>query len=293
MPRLLSRSAREAIASRTLVPLEIVELSLTPPYTTFDLFYVRNVVAITLEGRVYTPLGFRRQPIETTSAFTVDKTTFAADDVDGRFTDLLRSAPLTGARLRLLKIFFGATTTRDEAMLLFDGYCGSPSFDGTSVTMEVRSVVGYRDTPLPNRFYSTQCGVFLGSARCGIDMTAPENQREITADVGSNVRTIRSGLLGALPNYWTAGYVEMLDGPETGVARPIRLSRSGYVTLEVPLNMDPTGRRVRVRRGCRKTKVDCNRFENLDRYKGFAEVPRTPALDRVVGRTTTGGGGGK
>lgn len=291
MARMLSRSARQAINSRALIPLEIVEVSLSPPYTAFDLFFVRNIVPVRLEGRNYAPLGFRRQTIDSTSAFSIDKTTFAADDVDGRFTDLLRGSAITGARLTLAKMFFGATTRRQDAITLFDGHCGSPTFDGRSVTMEVRSVLGHRDVLLPNRFYSAQCGVFLGSELCGIDMDAPENTRELLAEPGSNKRIVRSADLGTAPNYWTAGYVTVLDGPDLGVSRPIRSSQPGYVTLEVPLNEDPTGHRLRIKRGCRKTKVDCSRFDNLDDYQGFAEVPRTPALDRVVSRSTTGGGG--
>lgn len=275
-----------------MVAIEALEIASEAPYEVFDHFFVRNTVNLKIGDLTYMALGFERQPIETQSTFTVDRTAVKVDDVLGYFAKLSKNRPIAGMRARLRKIFVPDTTTANDAILLFDGFFGSPQFNDASVSVEIRSVLGYRDTDLPHRTYQPGCNSFLGDEWCGVDMTLPANTIYVTAQPGSHKRVIFSPDLTHASNYWIAGWVKIENGPLKGQIRPIKSSDIGYVKLEAPFEGDPTGNRIRIVRGCRKDKIDCNgRYNNGDRYSGFAEVPKTPSIDRVVATATTGGSG--
>lgn len=288
--RYLSKSALRVIKQRSMVALEVLEISTNPPYDEFDLLFVRNLVNLRIGNDDYIALGFNRQPIQTQSTFSIDRTALEIDDVLGYFAKLSKHKPMAGMRARLRKIFVPDSASAADGILLYDGFLGTPHFDDVKVSVEVRSILGYRDTDLPHRTYQPNCNSFLGDAWCGIDMSLPENTRYVTAGPGSHSRVVFSGDLDKPENYWLAGWVKVESGSMKGQVRPIKASGVGFVKLEVPFEGDPTGQIVRVVRGCRKDKIDCNgRYQNGDQYSGFAEVPKTPSIDRVVATATTGG----
>lgn len=292
MPRLLSRAARRAVRSSSLLCVDAMQVSTEPPYTVFDQNFVNDRASAVYADQRFTAFGFAIKPIETTSTYGVDKTEIEVDDVSGYWAALTAVRSVTGMRVRLLKTYPGVTTRPEEFIVLFDGFLGGPRFDGALMRVELRSILAYRDTPLPLRLYGANCPWQLGHGRCTVDMTAAENRRSFSAGSGSSRSTLVGGpVLNQPPGYWAEGYVRVLAGPNLGVVRPISSSRPGAVVVRFPFDRPLDGAVVEISRGCRKIKDDCeDRFDNLDDYGGCAEVPLTPAIDQVVSKVTSGGG---
>lgn len=296
MPRVLSKSVLDIINQASLTIVEILEISIHPPYTTFDLFFVNNLEPIVIGSQLYAPVWFQRGTAETSSSQSVDRSSIEVDNSDRFWSRFVANVPITGMRARVKKVFYGNVTSTDDCPTVFDGFLGAPSFTERSLAVEIRAPYASRTTELPNRLYSPNCGVAFGSPLCGIDITTPRNRRQFIADSGSTIyRVVHPTAFYDLPgNHFSAGYVYVLTGPMRGATRPIMASNHTTVTLLVPFPMDPTGFQIRVQTGCMKNKIECDRHANRERYRGFSEVPLTPSVDTastVV--SSSGGGGGK
>jgi hypothetical protein len=286
MPRRLSRATRRAVFSDSLIAIDGLEISTEPPYDVFDYRFVNDRLGAVYGGVVFQPVGFTLRGVESSSGQAVDRMEFEMDDVGRFWSRMTRVRSLTGMRVRAVKTYPGVTTRVADFPVLFDGYLGGPTFDGTKMKAEIRSILAYRDTIVPRRMYEPGCTRLLGDAGCGVDMDAPENYRQFSVASGSSRYEVRGGVeIGQAPGYWAEGYVRVVAGPNIGLVRPVATSVPGKITLRVPFDMAPEGAVVEVRRGCRRTKNDCDdRYDNLDNYGGFAEVPVTPAIDQVVSK---------
>ena len=281
MPRMLSRAVLQEIKKQALIPLEILEIATENPYSTFEMFFVNNLRPIIFADVTYAAVGFQRTPAEYDISTTIDRVSISIDNVAGFWTNYMKQRSITGMRARIRKIFLGITDDSENAIVIFDGYIGTPRLSETAISFDLRSVIAYKDTDLPKRNYGPNCNASLGDEWCMVDMTLPVNTREIVVGSGSSTsKLVDLARLGDLQaNHWNPGYIRMKTGPEAGTVRPIRRSLPGKVYLEIPLLMDPTGHTAQVTRACRKTKLDCDgRFGNLDSYKGFSEQPRRPIL---------------
>lgn len=281
MPRVLSRAVRKLIQAEALEPREILDVSIDPPYTTWTHRFVSDNKAITFADVTYTPLGFSRGPFESESDEAVDRITIQLDDVSRTWARLVQGTLIQGSRIRLRKIFKGYQTTERDAITVFDGFIGAPSFDDFSFSVEIRSVVAYIETELPPRDFQPGCSWFLGSSGCGVDMTSTQNTLPMKGGPGTTRSRLRGPeLAGFQTRHWEAGYVRVLDGPEKNQVRPILNSTPEEITLVVPFTYSLLNVDLQVVRGCRKTKADCQtRYANKDNFGGFSEVPKTPIID--------------
>ena len=293
MPRKLTRQILREIRQDQLIPLELLDVSTQSPFTAWDFHFVNNIEPINFAGGIYTPLGFSRGNFESESGGAVDRVTMQLDDVAKFWAVAVQRTIIQGCRIRLRKIFMGHLDNEEDSIVIFDGYTGSPRFDDSTFSVEIRSILAYQETELPTRTFQSNCPYHLGESRCGIDMSQPENTiHNVIAWVSSTAGRIRSPqLAGFQPRYFDAGYVYCTGGVNKGVTRPISNSGPvsgsalGEVQLFIPFEYPTEGCTFRVVRGCRKTKVDCaSRFQNFNaagqlRYGGFSEVPRTPAVE--------------
>lgn len=281
MPRVLSRSILRTITAPSCVPLEVLEVALDPPYEVFQYFFVNNVEVTTFAGTTYSPLGFSRGAFESESGAAVDRVTLSVDDVGKFWAKVTTNRVIAGARIRIRKIFVGHLEYDRDAITIFDGSIGSPTFDEGTFAVEIRSIGDYQQTELPQRTHQPNCNHFLGNSRCGVDMTDPINRRIVVAGPGSTRGILKAkGIGGVGAQHWAAGYVLCTAGPEQGQVRPILASYGNQIELVVPFGLTMEGSKFSVSRGCRKTKEDCAaRFQNIDNYGGFSEVPTTPIID--------------
>ncbi len=80
---------------------------------------------------------------------------------------------------------------------------------------------------------------------------------------------------------WTNGYVEFLNGDNTGVKIPIERSNqpaspggvANIYLLFSPPNEIFIGDEIRLTLGCNKTKAACGNFFNTYNYQGFTDIP--------------------
>mgnify|MGYP001580361219 FL=1 len=281
MPRVLSRPALREIQKPSLAPIEIIDVATEPPYSAFDYRFVNDVRATEFTGVTYYPLGWSRGPYEAETAEGVDRITIQLDDVERYWANVVQGRSIQGCRLRLRKFFLGLQSDAEDGITIFDGFAGAPSFDAPTMGFEIRSIVAYHETELPSRSFSPSCPYHLGEERCGVNMTVAPNRIDLTGGPQSSRSRLKSQALMAYPaNFFAAGYIRILEGRDLGIVRPIEMSRVGEVSLYVPTNWTLEGQRVRVVRGCRKTKIECDgRFNNLNNYGGYAEVPKTPIID--------------
>ncbi len=293
MPRLLSRATRRAVFSDALVAVDGLEIASEPPYDVFNYRFVNDRRGAVYGGIVYQPVGFTIRAVESSSGQAIDRMDFEIDDVNRFWSRLTRVRSITGMRVRAVKTYPGISTVTSDFPVLFDGFLGGPVFNGSTMKAEIRSILAYRDNLLPRRMYEPGCTRLLGDAGCGVDMNAPANFRSFAVAAGSGRYEIKGGAeIGQAPGYWIEGYVRVVSGPNVGLVRPISSSVPGKITLRVPFDAPPEGAIVEIRRGCRRTKNDCeDRYDNLDNYGGFAEIPVTPAIDQIVSKTPASGGG--
>lgn len=294
MPRYLSRAVAEEIQKSSLIILETLEIASNPPYTAFDMFFVNNVRPIVIGSQLYSAMWFQRGDSRSSTSTAVDRTSVSVDNADRFWSRFIANRSITGMRARLKKVLPEVVTSIDECPTLFDGYFGSPTFTEQALSVEIRAPFVARTTELPNRSYSPNCGVTFGSGQCGVPVNVPQHSRTFVADTGSTKgRIVNQSAFYDLPNnHFAVGYAIMLSGPSAGSVRPIFDSNHTTIRLLVPFPTDPTGYSVKIVRGCRKTKVDCDRNDNLPNYKGFAEVPLTPSVDTASTVVSSGGGGG-
>lgn len=281
MPRVLTRPVLREIQKEVLVPIEILDVSVEPPYEVFGYQFVNNTKSINFAGKLYAPLGWTRGPAETEAAEGVDRVTITLDDVEKYWERVGQRTVLQGSRLLLRKVFIGLLDNPKNAIPVFDGYAGAPTYDDTTFAIEVRSPVAYNETELPSRTFEPGCPYYLGEGRCGVDMTIAPNRLEIWGGPGSSKFRLKAeGLSGYQFGHFNAGYGVVVEGINKGIPRPIDTSKPGEVTFLLPFDHSLEGQKVRVVRGCRKTKADCDtRYNNLPNYGGFAETPVTPILD--------------
>ena len=285
MPRVLSKAALREIGKEALAPREIIDVSLTPPYTVWDYHFVNDNKAVTFvcDGvtTTYTPLGFSRGPYQSESDESVDRISIALDDTNRVWANIVQGVLIQGSRIRLRKLFKGLQTNEQDGLRIFDGFLGAPTFDDQTFSIEIRSIVAYIETELPPRTFQSGCNYFLGSTGCGVDMSTPQNTRTFIAGAGSTKYRVRAPELNGYQfRHWESGYVRVLSGSEKGSVRPIGSSVIGQVNLMVPFHHTVEGREVSVVRGCRKTKNDCvSRYDNINNYGGFSEIPTTPIID--------------
>jgi uncharacterized phage protein (TIGR02218 family) len=281
MPRLMTRDVLREIRRPQLAPIEILDIATEPPYDDFDHHFVNNIQPIRFDQIVFAPFGWERGPYEAEAAEGVDRITFQLDDVEKYWANVVQSQTIQGCRIRLRKVFLGKLENPANSITIFDGFAGAPAFDDETFNVEVRSVIAYYETELPTRTFQPSCPYFFGEERCGVDVTTFPNRVEIFAGPGSNKARLKAAALGGFSsNHFVAGYVHVVAGPDKGLTRPIETSVPGEVRLYLPFPHPLENQKVRIVRGCRKTKFDCDALHNnLPNYGGFSEVPKTPVLD--------------
>lgn len=280
MPRFLERDVLREIRKTVNAPIEILDVSLEPPYSVWQYRFCNNYEPISLGDIVYAPLGWNRGPYQTEMAESVDRISLRVDDT-ARFLALtVQTQPIQGARLRLRKVFIGYQDFESQAVVIFDGYAGAPVFDDQTMSFEIRSIADYYETEIPTRTFGPSCSFALGSSRCGVDMTVAPNKVRVTAGPGSTQVRLKSAALNYPTDHFKSGYVRAVNGSNVGLVRPVAQSKPGEVTLSVPFPKKMETELFDVVRGCSHTKQGCNvDFNNLLNYGGFAEVPKTPIID--------------
>lgn len=263
-------------------PVECLEIYLKGDlYTAPDVRIVNADSLIQFEGKIYSPVPFVRDPISVSSSNSVDGYRIGIDNANKGITRMILENRFSGGRIVLRKVF-RPTPSRLSSVVLFDGKIQSIEVSQVTVSLVAASILEAFNQEMPRRLFQTRCNYRFGGEWCGVDATSVKRNHYGSAMRGSTTqRIIDPTLIGFEDNYWDAGFVVMMEGPDLEIARPVARfdSEFGKLVLRFPFPNSPVGYRYRVRQGCKKTKADCNdRHNNLRNYGAFAEVPPKPDL---------------
>ena len=276
---LTGTTLRQLYRDGELAPVELLEIYLDP--TDFsadpDYAFVSQPMPFVFENRLYDPLGWRRGPLSMSDDTAADLLNLAITDMDTRFAQLAQKVQLGGARVEVYQVFAGHLASGLKRTI-FKGKGKEPSFSQGRMTWEIVSYLHLIDTEVPKRQFSRMCQYRLGDGSCGVALSS--HTQTGNADAGSDALNVidTTNLTQADDDHWDAGYVEITEDDHAlkGVQRPVWrfYPESDRLRMRWPFPSSTAGLDFKVVRGCKKTKDDCeDRFDNLPKYGGFAEVP--------------------
>lgn len=269
----------DLLLQEQMSPVELMWLYLDGD-TTPTHRYVYDTQRRAFGGYSHQTLSWQRGNVSSSSKGSADKVNIRIDNVDKWFATLMTQRPVDGARLRLLRVFRETWEDSSAYIVIFDGRIQSMSFETNIAVVEVVSHLDFLNKRCPARLYMPQCNYRFGSTRCGVDVSSYETNPIVGEAASTTTSFVNSSLVEA-DNYWAFGYVEITDGTYKGLTRGITSSSKANtaVYLKYPFPVSLVGVTAKVVPGCQKTKPFCaQRYQNLDNYGGFAEVPRRPLI---------------
>lgn len=183
---------------------------------------------------------------------------------------------MPGFRVRLqVRRFQRGDTPTPEVVQIFDGFIQSASFklQIRKTILTARPVIASIGKQIPRRTYQSACNhVLYDPSTCQVDDTDPAfraSALSVASMVGNDL-TVTSGLAGTYADsFMNGGYVEVIGGADF---RLILVHVGNVLTLLLPFSVTPPT--VNVFAGCAHVISVCfSKFDNVDRYGGFAFVP--------------------
>lgn len=297
-----SDELRAAVNSEEIDLIETAEFFFYEPWQEPSLRLVNTDSEWLLNGVVYRPSLWSRGDIEDgTRDQAVLELNF--DDVSKEFAELTDTLHVEGIVIRLTKIIrryldvngqyidlVDANGTVDPSNIKTRWYGRVVSADFPETVMSVRvAPFGYLSVgERPRRTYRRPCSHRLGDEWCAVDLTLPKyNYTGIVSNVSTR-RLIYDLGLKQVDGFWNAGYVKMVTGKNAGLVRRIRkfvpatAGVPGELHLMSSFPYPITNEAYAVRPDCFFTKGDCrDRYNNLTRFGGFAEIPLPIAITGV------------
>ena len=178
----------------------------------------------------------------------------------------------------------------DERILLRCGSIGEVRRAGSAFAAEIRGLSHYLQQP-QGRLFQYGCDTDLGSARCGIDLTAPAFRTTASIVEVEGAHRLRVSLAGSYESGWfTRGLVRVTSGAAAGFAGEVRAhernAAGDWITLwHVPQAGMAVGDDLELTAGCDKRFETCrDRFQNHENFRGFPHMPGNDFVTRYVRR---------
>lgn len=184
-----------------------------------------------------------------------------------------------GARIELWRVDWEAPEARVRLRV---GTLGEVTRSGQAWTAEFRSLK-HALSRVSGRLFGRSCDAQIGDARCRVDTADPAFSAEVEIiDADAGVLTV-SGTSGFAPGWFSGGEAVVLDGPLSGLRRPLRAhagtqpaSLALWQALPAPL---APGTRLRVTAGCDKRFETCRaKFANGLNFRGAPHMPGNDIL---------------
>lgn len=289
--RQTSPAVRRAIQSQDIESVICMDISNdfteSPPYTTVTHRLCQYQHDLTVFGQTYRAIGCKLRSVRRQLQDSRDEMEIVLDNSSLEHTAYLASNRLTGARCSVFKVLLGYVTSFMDRIPVIDGFFSSPGLTNTTMVLKVLSNFQvYGETPFPRRLFRSNCNYILGEPACGIDLDHADNNLTFTVLADSTRRFVfyDAGFEAATPgtgdasSYWLSGRIEGLTGVNKGHARLVESVDTGLGTIvlrsELPF-VPGTNDTFRIRRGCNKTKPECETgFSNLANFGGYAEIPQ-------------------
>ena len=249
-------------------PIELYQVFLDED-TLYLACYNADVTFFNEKGQpeIYYAIGIGRSAIRMNMDNQVDECTVGIDNVNREMSAYIANTEFRGRRLRILKVMLDALDSPNNAVVLFDGLMDSPTIDEHSLRVRVVSQLNSLTIAAPRRKYQTQCNWQFGSPECGVDLEAQTRTGTVSAQSADGKTFTLSGR-NEEKDYYVEGV--LIIGKHS---QKIVSSNGPTVVVEYPFPLGQAGKPYQIRRGCGKTKEECQKYNNFARYGGFLSVP--------------------
>jgi uncharacterized phage protein (TIGR02218 family) len=216
--------------------------------------------------------GYTRTAIRSTADLAVDNL-----DVDSVFTDDgITEEDLRAGRYDFAEVRMFLVNYEDLAqgiLKLRRGWLGEVTIRDGMYVAELRGMTQKLQMTV-GEVYTPDCAADLGDARCGIDLTALEENGSVTAVTSAT--TFETSLVQET-GWYDGGELTWTSGPNAGQTVAVRSWDAGtsMLTLFLPtLYPIQGGDAFTIRPGCDKTFATCRaKFDNALNFRGFPDVP--------------------
>jgi uncharacterized phage protein (TIGR02218 family) len=141
----------------------------------------------------------------------------------------------------------------------------------TQATLDLKSPTDLLNTQLPRNLVKPSCLNRFCDSMCGLNKA--NFATNVTAVAGSSKMGVKIAS-GYADGYFTQGTMMCTAGANVGVSRSIKTFASNVATPAQPFqNAVQAGDTFTFWRGCAKTMVACQAFNNMDNFRGFPFLP--------------------
>lgn len=230
-------------------------------------------------GEISESIGLSVDNLEVTGAITSERLA-EADLSSGLYDDAS------------VEIFRVNWQDSDQRVLMRYGSLGEVRRAGKAFAAEVRGLSHYLQQP-QGRLFQFTCDTDLGSAKCGIDLTALDYRATAAVLALATDGSIQVALSASYPDAWfTRGLATVTSGEASGYQTEIRAHRSTpegvWLTLwQEPAAIISAGDELVVSAGCDKCFETCReRFANTPNFRGFPHMPGNDFISSYVRRNS-------
>lgn len=171
-------------------------------------------------------------------------------------------------------------TKPDLRVLLFVGTFGEIRYADGAFEVELRGLTEGLNVPV-GRTLTRTCDRRLGDAKCRFDLDTPGFAGEAeVGEVRARASLSASGLADFAPDWFTAGALTWVSGPNAGETAAVKRDVVGGDGLRrIDLWLEPgfvmsVGDRFKVFAGCDKQADTCRaKFSNFLNFRGFPDIP--------------------
>ena len=218
---------------------------------------------IEYDGDIYIAVPFSRDDIVRSADNLFDETSIRLGDVDDtKLAYILSGFDFRGCRVGIMRIQY-PDSLKDPRIVLpvFVGYLDSPSYGDNVFSCRLKSM--FPMIKAPRRAYQIQCNSNFGDVNCGLNLSQKE----------SVVKAV-SGNKIYLQDSYAADFFRYGIAAIKGETRNVLASGGNCITVGMNFMQDNiVGKKIRLERGCDKTKECCRAMGNLKHFSGFPAIP--------------------
>lgn len=196
--------------------------------------------------------------------------------------DLIASGTFDNARAYLFACNFLAPVEDHEPILA--SMLGKATLMDDKYVIEEMGLVDLLNQSV-GQTYTALCSRTFGDARCGKNLAALTVTGTLT-HVTSNY-AFRDSARTEAANYFTAGTIAFTSGANAGLkAQEIKAhAADGSIEIFEPFHYTPAvGDAYSLIPGCRKRKVDCQGWNNVENAMAFWDIPQGSAYSQIGGQ---------
>ncbi|MEO1137070.1 MAG: DUF2163 domain-containing protein [Pseudomonadota bacterium] len=194
----------------------------------------------------------------------------SADALTG---DDLAAGRFDGASVEIFRVNWAAP---DQRILLKQGVIGEVTRNGDAFKAEFRGASHHLDQPT-GRVYQRLCDVNVGSAKCGVDLDAPDFKTSGVVTALRDAQHFTATGFSSFDDGWFAhGLLTWGSGANAGLAAHIKTQTSaGAIALWLPAGAAiAVGDQFTATTGCDKRFSTCReKFSNTVNFRGFPLMP--------------------